>query len=104
LIAIGIEFAIRYKAIGKKFFQSTINVIDTIVVCVCAVTFAVLLTHSCGDASAREAVLEETLLLVRNGIQLVRLVMMMRRFFDFFILETPAVSGIHERLIYPMFL
>ncbi|KAJ3349100.1 hypothetical protein HDU91_006432 [Kappamyces sp. JEL0680] len=79
LIAMGLEFGIRYMAVGKKYWNSVANVVDTIVVCLCILTFMLLLSHTCGEASSREAVLEEMLLLGRNGIQLTRLVLMMRR-------------------------
>ncbi|PWN87671.1 hypothetical protein FA10DRAFT_234054 [Acaromyces ingoldii] len=89
------EVGIRGYAFGKQFWKSTFNIVDLCLVLLCALTLAILFfSHDCTPISAgpgddeeteqkrqgrSEELLDSFLLIVRNGIQLVRLLAVVRR-------------------------
>jgi hypothetical protein len=79
-----IEFLIRYVAIGKAYFKSLFNIADVGVIALCVIVFCLLLTRSCSQEASTEAVIEDVLLVARNGIQLTRLVMMLQKYGSYF--------------------
>ncbi|TPX36018.1 hypothetical protein SmJEL517_g01753 [Synchytrium microbalum] len=73
------EVSIRFIALGKLYWKSTWNIVDLVMVLLCGMTLLYLLFGECTKARSREAVLDTVLLVVRNGIQFVRLVLMLRK-------------------------
>jgi hypothetical protein len=78
LIAMISEFLLRYYAI-KNYFKQFYNVLDALVLGLCLMTFCLIISHSCGDSSKREALFEEIMLVIRNVVQFARLGRMMHR-------------------------
>ncbi|KAJ1554000.1 hypothetical protein HK096_005424 [Nowakowskiella sp. JEL0078] len=74
------EVSIRLLALGKLFWKSTWNIIDMVVVVFCLITLVFLLALGhCSETRSREAFADSVILIVRNGIQLTRLIAMLRR-------------------------
>ncbi|TPX40104.1 hypothetical protein SeMB42_g06146 [Synchytrium endobioticum] len=74
-----VEVSIRFIALGKHYWKSVWNILDLVMVALCAMTLVYLLFGECSMARATEAVLDTILLVVRNGIQFSRLVLMIRK-------------------------
>ncbi|KAI8979190.1 hypothetical protein BDF20DRAFT_868102 [Mycotypha africana] len=72
------EVIIRLLALGKRYWKSLWNIIDIILVGLCAITLIVL-TTGCSVSERNEAIFDTVLLVIRNGFQLVRLFMMLRK-------------------------
>ncbi|KAI7907276.1 uncharacterized protein BX663DRAFT_495395 [Cokeromyces recurvatus] len=73
-----IEVIIRLLALGRRYWRSVWNIIDVILVVLCAVTLIVL-TTGCSIEERSEAIFDTVLLVIRNGFQLIRLFMMLRK-------------------------
>lgn len=74
-VALIVEVAIRFLAQRKMFFTSIFNIFDMVIVFLCFVTLTYL---TFGVCSTGEAIADSILLLIRNGIQLSRLLAMLR--------------------------
>ncbi|KAI9265954.1 hypothetical protein BY458DRAFT_217945 [Sporodiniella umbellata] len=77
-LAMILEVSTRLIALGTSYWESAWNVVDIVLVTLCLVTLLVL-TTGCSDSERREAIFDTVLLVIRNGIQLFRLFMMLRR-------------------------
>lgn len=78
------EVSVRLVAFGKNFWKSTFNVIDLCLVLVCVLTLLLLfVSHGCSPLSERpgmgEELLDSVLLIVRNAVQCIRLLSVIRR-------------------------
>ncbi|CEP18379.1 hypothetical protein [Parasitella parasitica] len=73
-----IEVATRLLALGRRYWKSVWNIVDVILVGLCAVTLIVL-TTGCSVGERSEAIFDTVLLVIRNGFQLFRLFMMLRK-------------------------
>lgn len=78
-------FALQYTALGSSYFANLANIADLGLVTLCLFLFLALLgkSHSCSAEESAEVMLEEGLLLVRNGIQFWRLVTMLQKYIVF---------------------
>ncbi|ORZ32337.1 hypothetical protein BCR44DRAFT_1241715 [Catenaria anguillulae PL171] len=82
-----LEVGIRFLATRRQFFQSRANVLDVILVTLCLFLLGMVLhdAKSCkagGDAQQQqrgEAVVDSVLLIIRNTLQLARIVNMLRK-------------------------
>ncbi|KAL9550273.1 hypothetical protein MBANPS3_004797 [Mucor bainieri] len=72
-----IEVTTRLLALGRRYWKSVWNIVDIVLVALCAVTLIVL-TTGCSVGERSEAIFDTILLVIRNGFQLVRLFMMLR--------------------------
>ncbi|CAO3681601.1 unnamed protein product [Rhizopus stolonifer] len=77
-LAMILEVSTRLVALGKNYWKSAWNIVDIILVALCAVTLLVL-TTGCSIGERNEAIFDTMLLVIRNGFQLFRLFMMLRR-------------------------
>ncbi|OAD08277.1 hypothetical protein MUCCIDRAFT_136524 [Mucor lusitanicus CBS 277.49] len=73
-----IEVTTRLLALGRRYWKSVWNIVDIVLVVLCAVTLIVL-TTGCSVGERSEAIFDTILLVIRNGFQLVRLFMMLRK-------------------------
>ncbi|KAI8997252.1 hypothetical protein BDB01DRAFT_770440 [Pilobolus umbonatus] len=73
-----IEVSIRILALRRDYWNSVWNIIDTILVVLCAITLIVL-TTGCSTGEREEAMIDTLLLVIRNVFQLVRLFIMLRK-------------------------
>ncbi|KAL2911524.1 hypothetical protein HK105_209013 [Polyrhizophydium stewartii] len=101
-----VEVALRFLAYGKKFWQSSWNVVDVVMVVFCVAAFLMLLVGECDAAKRREAMAEEILLIFRNIIQFSRLGVMMQKNRSRMMQSTRSidlgsVSGLDARLMVP---
>ncbi|TFK77335.1 hypothetical protein BDN72DRAFT_867075 [Pluteus cervinus] len=78
-VAMILEVAIRFVALGKQFWKSPFNVVDLILTAFCALTLLVVLFASCGSGSKEEEILDTLLLVARNVLQFGRLAAVMRQ-------------------------
>ncbi|TPX60985.1 hypothetical protein CcCBS67573_g08963 [Chytriomyces confervae] len=75
-----VEVLIRVNAMGKNFWKSIWNVIDIFLVFLCILTLFWLIFGECQNGSGSwETELDAFLLIARNGLQLVRLIVMMNK-------------------------
>ncbi|KAI8878251.1 hypothetical protein K501DRAFT_258891 [Backusella circina FSU 941] len=74
-----IEVSTRLLALGKGYWRSIWNILDTILVGLCVITLLVL-TTGCSVLEHNEAIFDNVLLVIRNGFQCGRLVTMLRRY------------------------
>ncbi|KAI8834173.1 hypothetical protein BJ741DRAFT_517655, partial [Chytriomyces cf. hyalinus JEL632] len=75
-----VEVLIRVNAMGKNFWKSVWNVIDIFLVFLCILTLFWLIFGECQNGSGSwETELDAFLLIARNGLQLVRLIIMMNK-------------------------
>ncbi|SAM07894.1 hypothetical protein [Absidia glauca] len=72
------EVTIRLLALRRTYWQSIWNIIDTILVVLCAVTLIVLAT-GCSASERKEAIFDTLLLVIRNCFQFFRLFMMAKK-------------------------
>ncbi|GAA5810241.1 hypothetical protein MFLAVUS_003661 [Mucor flavus] len=77
-VAMIIEVTTRLLALGRGYWKSVWNIVDIILVGLCAVTLIVL-TTGCSVGETNEAIFDSILLVIRNGFQLFRLFMMLRK-------------------------
>ncbi|KAI7893264.1 uncharacterized protein EV154DRAFT_502241 [Mucor mucedo] len=77
-LAMIVEVTTRLLALGRDYWRSLWNIIDIILVILCAITLIVL-TTGCSVGERREAIFDTVLLVIRNGFQLFRLFMMLRK-------------------------
>ncbi|KAJ1980054.1 hypothetical protein H4R35_001272 [Dimargaris xerosporica] len=77
-IAMAIEVGTRILALGKLYWESALNVVDILLVFFCIILL-VLLSHGCSKATAREELFNTIVLLVRNCVQIFRVLMMIRQ-------------------------
>ncbi|KAL1920868.1 uncharacterized protein VTP21DRAFT_11503 [Calcarisporiella thermophila] len=73
------EVGIRWLALGRAYWKSIYNVLDVLVVAVCAITVIVLITSDCSTESREEEMFDIVLLIIRNAVQFVRLAIMLRK-------------------------
>lgn len=83
-VALVAEVGVRLVAFGKNFWKSTFNVVDLGLVLLCLVTLIILFVgHGCSPLSERpgmgEELLDSVLLIVRNVVQCMRLLSVIRR-------------------------
>ena len=83
-VALVAEVGIRLVAFGKNFWKSTFNIVDLCLVVVCIFTLLILFFgHGCSPISRRSGAGEELfdsfLLIIRNIVQCMRLLSMIRR-------------------------
>lgn len=83
-VALVAEVSVRLVAFGPHFWDSTLNVVDLGLVVLCLVTLLLLvLGHGCSPLSKRtgagEELLDSVLLIVRNVVQCMRLLSVVRR-------------------------
>lgn len=83
-VALVAEVCVRLVAYGGNFWKSAFNIIDVCLVALCIVTLIVLFVgHGCSPLSNRpgmsEELLDSVLLIVRNIVQCMRLISVVRR-------------------------
>ncbi|KXS10172.1 hypothetical protein M427DRAFT_189328 [Gonapodya prolifera JEL478] len=80
-VIIVVEVVLRYTALGKLFWKSWWNVFDLAVSLLCVATLVLLCIHfrTCDATTFRENVADLALIIVRNGVQLVRMLFMLRK-------------------------
>lgn len=72
------EVSIRMVALRRAYWRSVWNIIDTILVVLCAITLIVI-ASGCSASERSEALFDTILLVIRNCVQFFRLFMMMRK-------------------------
>ncbi|KAF9322949.1 hypothetical protein BG006_001921 [Podila minutissima] len=74
------EVALRLTALGRNYWRSTSNILDTFLVAFCFITL-ILVLEGCGHGPGHtaEEVLDTILLVLRNGVQAWRLYTMIRK-------------------------
>ena len=77
-----IEVGIRLLALRRSYWRSVWNIIDTVLVALCAITLIVL-ASGCSASERNEAIFDTILLVIRNVIQFFRLFMMVRKYVSF---------------------
>ncbi|KAI7881481.1 hypothetical protein K492DRAFT_194332 [Lichtheimia hyalospora FSU 10163] len=78
-MAMMMEVTIRFLALRKAFWQSIWNAMDAMLVLLCVVTLLILIFADCSAGERREAMIDTMLLVVRNGVQLYRLITVARK-------------------------
>ncbi|AXA48990.1 ion transport protein [Malassezia restricta] len=78
------EVCVRFVAYGRNFWKSTYNIIDLFLVVLCILTLIILFVgHGCSPIAERpgmsEELLDSVLLIVRNVMQCMRLISVIRR-------------------------
>ncbi|KAJ8654968.1 hypothetical protein O0I10_009364 [Lichtheimia ornata] len=73
-----IEVGIRLLALRRAYWNSVWNIIDTILVTLCAITLIVI-ASGCSAGERSEAIFDTVLLVIRNCIQFFRLFMIVRK-------------------------
>ncbi|ORY93985.1 hypothetical protein BCR43DRAFT_495675 [Syncephalastrum racemosum] len=73
-----IEVSIRLVALQRAYWRSVWNIVDTVLVAMCAITLIVL-ASGCSASERSEAIFDTILLVIRNCIQVFRLFMMVRK-------------------------
>ncbi|KAI8098850.1 uncharacterized protein BX664DRAFT_319752 [Halteromyces radiatus] len=73
-----IEVTIRLLALRRTYWQSVWNIIDIVLVLLCAITLIVLAT-GCSASERNEAIFDTVLLVIRNCFQFFRLFMMAKK-------------------------
>ena len=71
----------------QAFWQSIWNAMDAMLVLLCVVTLLILIFADCSAGERREAMIDTMLLVVRNGVQLYRLITVARKQVDVFLLK-----------------
>lgn len=74
-----IEVTIRVLALGNMYWKSVWNFLDILIVFLCVLTMFSLFFTQCSTERSNEAILDTGLLIIRNGIQLGRLISITRR-------------------------
>lgn len=77
-VAMITEVTIRFLALRKAFWKSFYNIIDIVLVVLCAITLIFVL-QGCSSSRKEEEVFDTILLIVRNGVQFGRIAVMLRR-------------------------
>ncbi|KAI9318109.1 hypothetical protein BX666DRAFT_1856687 [Dichotomocladium elegans] len=72
------EVGIRLVALRRAYWKSVWNIIDTVLVALCAITLIVI-ASGCSAGERSEAILDTILLVIRNCVQFFRLFMMVRK-------------------------
>ncbi|KAF9412768.1 hypothetical protein BGZ94_000923 [Podila epigama] len=74
------EVGLRLTALGKSYWRSTSNILDTFLVAFCLLTLFLVL-EGCGTGRGHKAeeVLDTVLLVIRNGVQAWRLYTVIRK-------------------------
>ncbi|KAI8329305.1 hypothetical protein BC941DRAFT_443185 [Chlamydoabsidia padenii] len=72
------EVTVRMLALRRAYWQSIWNIVDTILVVLCAITLIVLAT-GCSASERNEAIFDTLLLVIRNCFQFFRLFMMAKK-------------------------
>ncbi|CAO1632548.1 unnamed protein product [Sympodiomycopsis kandeliae] len=93
-VVLVVEVAIRFVAFGRQFWHSTFNILDLFLVFLCTLTLLIIFfSHDCspynrnnpdrkgrgGRQGKGEELLDSFLLIFRNGMQLMRLLAVVRR-------------------------
>ncbi|KAI8380901.1 uncharacterized protein BYT42DRAFT_593008 [Radiomyces spectabilis] len=77
-LAMIIEVTVRLLALRRAYWHSVWNIIDIVLVGLCAITLVVLAT-GCSVGERSEAIFDTVLLVIRNSFQVFRLFMMIRK-------------------------
>ncbi|KAI9146406.1 hypothetical protein BKA69DRAFT_1023992, partial [Paraphysoderma sedebokerense] len=75
-----IEVSIRLIAMKKQYWKSKTNILDIIVVAFCIVTVIFIWGSDCNGTDNSELIADSILLIIRNLIQLTRILNMLRRY------------------------
>ncbi|KAG0169042.1 hypothetical protein DFQ28_004056 [Apophysomyces sp. BC1034] len=73
-----IEVSIRMLALRRAYWNSIWNIVDTVLVALCAVTL-IAISSGCSTSQRNEAIFDTMLLVIRNCFQFFRLFMMVRK-------------------------
>ncbi|KLT43179.1 hypothetical protein CC85DRAFT_258946 [Cutaneotrichosporon oleaginosum] len=74
-----LEVSTRWIAYGKKYPMTLLNMLDLVLVFFCVVTLIFVFASPCGEGTRQEEVLDTILLVIRNGVQFLRLGNILRR-------------------------
>ncbi|GMK54192.1 hypothetical protein CspeluHIS016_0107780 [Cutaneotrichosporon spelunceum] len=74
-----LEVSTRWVAYGKKYPMTILNMIDLVLVFFCVVTLIFVFASPCGEGTRQEEFLDTILLVIRNGVQFLRLGHILRR-------------------------
>ncbi|WWC85510.1 uncharacterized protein L201_000374 [Kwoniella dendrophila CBS 6074] len=74
-----LEVGTRWIAYGKKYPLNLLNIVDIILVLFCTVTVILVFRNPCGEGTRSEELLDTFLLIIRNGVQFLRLGSILRR-------------------------
>ncbi|KAJ3383626.1 hypothetical protein HDU92_004048 [Lobulomyces angularis] len=74
-----LEVTIRFFAFGKNFWNSKWNMFDVVLVFFCFLTLFILMVGECSSTRTREAEADAFLLILRNGIQFSRLMVVLKK-------------------------
>ncbi|KAL1408914.1 hypothetical protein Q8F55_005728 [Vanrija albida] len=75
-----VEVSTRWIAYGKKYPMTLLNVLDLGLVLFCVITLILVFVNPCGEGTTRqEEMLDTILLVIRNGVQFLRLANILRR-------------------------
>ncbi|KAL0079267.1 hypothetical protein J3Q64DRAFT_1761839 [Phycomyces blakesleeanus] len=77
-VAMILEVVVRLVALRRAYWKSIWNIVDTVLVILCAVTLVVL-ASGCSAGERSEAIFDTILLVIRNCFQFTRLFMMVRK-------------------------
>lgn len=77
-MALTAEVSIRIFALQARFFASWWNVVDALLMVLCIITF-IFVFAGCSKAVRKERISSTLLLVIRNGVQLVRFLIILRR-------------------------
>ncbi|ORX58489.1 hypothetical protein BCR36DRAFT_408996 [Piromyces finnis] len=75
-ISLIIEVLLRINALGKNYWKSFLNIIDIIIVPLCVITLIYLTVDDCSNR--QEKIADNIIIGVRNGLQLFRLVLLIK--------------------------
>ena len=93
------EVLLRINALGKNYWKSFLNIIDIIIVPLCIITLIYLTVDDCSNH--QEKIADNIILGVRNGLQLFRLILLIKNNDPFSseteIIDFESIDDIQER-------
>jgi hypothetical protein len=75
-----VEVLVRYLALDKRFWESTWNVVDLVLVAVCLLTMLFIFYADCSKTKTREALFDLSVLFLRNLLQFFRLANILKEY------------------------